>query len=386
MTRVSFFVHDLSSNPIVRAASLALSLAEVFEVEILGFVHGETGIYPPYRDVFPYRAIHAPRDVLAVAAESKRLARMATGDVIYACKPLAASFGPALLASGFGRSRPLLLDAEDDEWVPMGKTWIEFIRRDLLRGWRHASAWKYTMAAHPFVRCASGVTVSSRRLQRRYGGTIVRHGPDEHAFDPETTSSSADARSAFGLPQGVPLALFAGMPQPHKGFDVLRASLLQPAACAWHLVLAGPADHPEIEACVSALGDRCHTLGLVPQSRMPALLAAVDAVPIPQLPVRFAESQLPAKALEAMAMARAVVASRVADLPEVLGEGERGWLVPPADPVALADALAQIAANPSERLRRGACARAWYLREASRRAVRETLVPLIESAMDRSNR
>ena len=38
--RVSFFVHDLASNPIVRAAALAKAVARRHDVEVLGFLQG----------------------------------------------------------------------------------------------------------------------------------------------------------------------------------------------------------------------------------------------------------------------------------------------------------------------------------------------------------
>ncbi|MGE0394929.1 MAG: hypothetical protein AB7P67_15290, partial [Vicinamibacterales bacterium] len=254
MTRVSFFVHDLANNPIVRAAPLAQALAGHFDVEVLGFLHGDRDVYEPYRSLFEYRALRVPLEVTRLLPALPRLAAMASGDVIYACKPLVPTLGAALVASGFGRRRPLLLDVEDDERVPMGVSPGEVLWRDVLKGWRHATAWKYTLAVHGFVRCAGAVTVSTSRLQARYGGTIVRHGPDEHLFDPHAAPARADARRAFGLPADVPLALFAGMPQPHKGFAVLRDALADPRCADWHLALAGPEGHPEFEASVARLG------------------------------------------------------------------------------------------------------------------------------------
>jgi glycosyltransferase involved in cell wall biosynthesis len=50
--------------------------------------------------------------------------------------------------------------------------------------------------------------------------------------------------------------------------------------------------------------------------------------------------------LEAMAAARPIVASAVATIPEVVLDAETGLLVPPGDPLVLAEALARLAANP----------------------------------------
>jgi glycosyltransferase involved in cell wall biosynthesis len=63
-------------------------------------------------------------------------------------------------------------------------------------------------------------------------------------------------------------------------------------------------------------------------------------------------------ALEAMAAARPVVASRVGGLAEVVVDGETGALVPPGDAEALARALGRLAADPSLRARLGAAGHA----------------------------
>jgi glycosyltransferase involved in cell wall biosynthesis len=63
-------------------------------------------------------------------------------------------------------------------------------------------------------------------------------------------------------------------------------------------------------------------------------------------------------AAEASLLAIPTIASRVGGLPELVIEGETGWLVPPEDPDALAAALRQaIAAGPEERRARGQRAR-----------------------------
>jgi len=62
----------------------------------------------------------------------------------------------------------------------------------------------------------------------------------------------------------------------------------------------------------------------------------------------------------------AVVASRVSGIPEVVVDGETGWLVPPEDPAALAAALGAALAEPDEARRRG---------EAGRRRLDERFRP-----------
>lgn len=83
-------------------------------------------------------------------------------------------------------------------------------------------------------------------------------------------------------------------------------------------------------------------LGFV--SDVPAFLASIDIFVLPSL-----FEGLGVAALEAMAAARPVVASRVGGLAEVVEDGKTGALVPPGDAAALARAIARLAAG-KERL------------------------------------
>lgn len=65
----------------------------------------------------------------------------------------------------------------------------------------------------------------------------------------------------------------------------------------------------------------------------------------------------PVTVLEAMATALPVVASRVGGVPQLVLEGETGFLVPPADAAALAAALAAYVDDPALRARHGAAGR-----------------------------
>jgi glycosyltransferase involved in cell wall biosynthesis len=76
-----------------------------------------------------------------------------------------------------------------------------------------------------------------------------------------------------------------------------------------------------------------------------------------------------------MAAGRPVIASRVGGLPELVVHGETGFLVPPGDHLALADALRCLLAEPELRARLG---RAAERKAAEFRA--SEVVPRIERA------
>jgi glycosyltransferase involved in cell wall biosynthesis len=81
---------------------------------------------------------------------------------------------------------------------------------------------------------------------------------------------------------------------------------------------------------------------------VPDLLHALDLYVQPSLLEGFGLS-----ALEAMAAGKAVVASRVGGLPEVVSDGVTGILVPPSDPAALASAILSLLQDPARSARLG---------------------------------
>jgi glycosyltransferase involved in cell wall biosynthesis len=371
--KINFLVHDLSGNPIVRAASLIRALQSDFEVDVHGLAFRDQ-IYAPYRDAFTFKAVHvAPSSGIRMA---RRLARSLDGDLLVACKPLPSTLLPAMIGR---RGRPVLLDVEDDEWRSRSVDAPAPGLRGLAQRAFDLRGGLIARLSHPLVAGVRAVTVGSRVLQRRYGGTIIRHGPAQSLFDParRDLADAAAQRRRFGLPVNRRLALFAGVPRPHKGWDVLLQALGCAAASGWDLVAAGNRNTNCHDRAREVLGERFHKLSPVPNDEMPLLLRAVDAVPVPQRPVPYAIAQIPAKALEAMAASVPVIATAVGDLPEIFGSG-RGWLIAPDHPEQLAAALLEIENSPEEVGRRTAEARNWYLAEASDGAIRARLLPLVE--------
>src|SRR5262249_46626759 len=89
-----------------------------------------------------------------------------------------------------------------------------------------------------------------------------------------------------------------------------------------------------------------------------AALALADVVAVPSVVDRAGNVDgLPNTLLEALAASRAVVASRVAGIPDVIVDGVNGLLVPPGDPGPLRAALVRLLADPALRSRLGSAAR-----------------------------
>jgi glycosyltransferase involved in cell wall biosynthesis len=153
---------------------------------------------------------------------------------------------------------------------------------------------------------------------------------------------------------------------PKKGIDVLLAALaMLPKSLAWRYehVGGGPL-LGDLQAEAERLGvaDRITWRGaLAADGVLEAYRAADLFVLASQVAPDGDRDGLPNVLLEAGGMELAMVASRVAAVPELIEDGVNGSLVPPGDPAALASALAALIADPAARLRLGQAARARVL-------------------------
>ncbi len=83
-----------------------------------------------------------------------------------------------------------------------------------------------------------------------------------------------------------------------------------------------------------------------------SVYAALDLVVIPSL-----SEGLPNVLLEAMLHGKAIVATAVGGIPEVMNDGLSEWLVPPGDAEELAVAMCDALRNPALRAARGEAGR-----------------------------
>lgn len=94
----------------------------------------------------------------------------------------------------------------------------------------------------------------------------------------------------------------------------------------------------------------------VPHGSVGESCAAADVLAYPRLSTRATQLVTPLTPLEAMAMGKAIVASDVGGLKELLTDGETAVLVPPGSPELLADALGDLLDDEPRRRRLGEAA------------------------------
>jgi glycosyltransferase involved in cell wall biosynthesis len=170
------------------------------------------------------------------------------------------------------------------------------------------------------------------------------------------TRTRAEARAELGLGAEVVAIQVANL-LPVKAHDVLVRALgrLRDEGTKLTMLLVGDGpERPKIEALARELDlgpDRLRLLGF--RGDVPNLLGASDFF---ALPSRM--EGLPLSALEAMAQRLPVVTTRVGGIPEVVFDGEHGFLVPPDDAAALASAMSRLANDAELRKTLGEAAHA----------------------------
>jgi glycosyltransferase involved in cell wall biosynthesis len=185
---------------------------------------------------------------------------------------------------------------------------------------------------------------------------VIRNAARLHAFAKPDQVYRAKLHGLF--PADTPVSavvLAAGRLSPEKGFAVLveaAAEVLKTNPHSGFVLFGEGGEREKLEA-------RVRELGIAARFRMPGFtpdldkfLPFADVVVLPS----FTEG-LPNVALEASAAGIPVVATAVGGTPEVIADGDTGFLVPSGQPVAIADRLRLLLNSIELRARMGTAGR-----------------------------
>ncbi len=106
---------------------------------------------------------------------------------------------------------------------------------------------------------------------------------------------------------------------------------------------------------------------------VPSLLYKTDIVVLPSY-----NEGLPLSIIEAMAMGKAIVATKIAGIPEMITDGENGLLIAPGDTKALISALKNLIENPTLRVNLGKSARICYDQKFTNKIFQAKMLSLFE--------
>jgi len=218
-------------------------------------------------------------------------------------------------------------------------------RRKFSRGWSsqlHDKLWEILerrqVRTFPVV---LAVSANVAEALKRMGAREVRVAPNgvgDEWFDLEDRS----------IPGRI---LFAGRLVPQKGLEYLLAAakILREREIEYTLHIVGPGLDRRYEKFLRTLIDKGN---LWDQIRMESrllseeeLLKEHEEASIFALP--SLEESHPIGLLQAMAASKAIVATRVGGIPELISDGKNGVLVNPRDPRQLAEALEALLRNPA---------------------------------------
>jgi PEP-CTERM/exosortase A-associated glycosyltransferase len=206
--------------------------------------------------------------------------------------------------------------------------------------------------------------------------SVVANGVDVDSFRPQAIDPALQNR--WGL-AGKKVLLYAGTFQPYEGLDLLVKAMPEvvrqvPDA---HLVIVGgsaglaggaKATSPEEQLLLNATRDSGATAhvtftGRIPHGEVKDMYALADAMCYPRRWTLTTALTTPLKPLEAMAMAKPVIASDVPPMKELVMDMKTGLLFKAGDHLDLAAKCVTLLADAGLRQRLGDAAREWVLAE-----------------------
>lgn len=177
---------------------------------------------------------------------------------------------------------------------------------------------------------------------------VIYNGVDLDRFRPEafTATSRHELRARYDIPDDHLVVGAVGRLDPIKNLPALvqaAADVLPEHPETTFLVVGDGVQKQELVASAREADvlERFRFAGFVED--MPGLMHGIDILAHPSL-----SEGVPNCVLEAMAMGRAVVATRVGGVPELIDHEVHGLLIPPDDASALARALCELLDHPSQ--------------------------------------
>jgi glycosyltransferase involved in cell wall biosynthesis len=185
------------------------------------------------------------------------------------------------------------------------------------------------------------------------------NGVDPDKFRPDCGGN--EIRRNLGIADRIVVG-FVGTFGPWHGAPVLAraAGLLRPGSNCHFLFIGTGEQLPQTESIIGSTNTSATFTGNIPHTEMPAYLDACDILVSPHVPLADGSEYFgsPTKLFEYLAMEKAIVASNLGQVGNVINHNENGFLVEAGDPADLAAAIQKLSTDSELRSRLGVAARA----------------------------
>ena len=129
--------------------------------------------------------------------------------------------------------------------------------------------------------------------------------------------------------------MFPGAPRPYKGVEDVLIALDKLNQKDLRLVIVGGSPYDDYDRKLKEKWGRwIIQMAKYPPTVMPEIVAAAHIIVVPQRDTPEAQAQFPLKLTDGMAMSKPIIATRVGDIPEIVGD--TGYLVEPSSPQQIA--------------------------------------------------
>jgi glycosyltransferase involved in cell wall biosynthesis len=321
---------DVGHNPLGRSYMLAEVVDRVARhTVVVGFQFPRYGsdIWEPLENS-RLPVISMPGSNLPEFHDSlERIAERIRPDLVIACKPRLPSVELGLMIKERWGC-PLIIDIDDHELSffknqqPLTLDELESLPQDSLKDQTEPYGEIWTRLAEHLAGTADALVVSNVALQEKFGGTVVPHVRDENLFDPLKFDKTA-ARLKYGVPLGAKVVLFFGTPRQHKGIGALAEAVGKLPDSSFRLVVVGASPDRSVTGSLEKLAPgRIIFVGNQPFSAIPEIVSMADVICLPQDQAHpISRYQLPAKAIDAVAMGVPLLVTPTPPLQQLLDDG-----------------------------------------------------------------
>ena len=320
---------DVGHNPLGRAYMLAEAVQRVVgNVVLAGYQFERYGkdIWEPVREskipVISLKGALLPE----LHEEAEKIVERYNPDVVIACKPRLPSVNLGMLFKA-RKGIPLVIDIDDHELsftkeksnIPLAEL-TQFPEKFSNINEPYESEW--TQLSHNLVGFADDIIVSNVALENEFGGHQIPHVRDESSFDP-SRFDSAVVRRLYGVPEKAKVVMFFGTPRVHKGIGKVAQAVSQINDVNFLFVVVGTSPDKRVTNELDKLSNgKLINIPNQPFSSIPEILSMADLVCLPQdVTHETSKYQLPAKAMDAIAMCKPLLVSNTVPLKQLVDAG-----------------------------------------------------------------